>query len=185
MFGFRQKRVDDACMEAAGLSLRSKLEEATSRFLGEHRVGVSAIDDSVRKFTESQMFVLSLSTSLFNGCLTDAYYEAGKADLMTGLPANLKIDHDLSRATLRSAWSSFQPVTRANLDTRYRYILVSKLMSPGEASLWAHMETWSESVAHEHFRLQQPIRVGWLDFIEALGRGDKEAALWALQSHDR
>lgn len=185
MFGLGQNRVDAACMEAAGLSLKSKLDEATSRFVGERRIDVVDIDDSVRRLIESQMFMLSLSTSLLNGCLTDAYYEAGKADPLSGLPRNLKVDHDLSRAALRLSWSQFGPITRANLDTRYRYVLVSKLMSPGEAGLWAQMEAWSETAADKHFRLHQPLRLGWLDFIEALGRGDKEGAVAALRDHGR
>ena len=182
MLNWFKPRPNAEAVMAAAADLDARLGEAISLYSELYRSTPEFIDESVRRLIECQMFVVSLSTSLWSGCLTDAYYDMGRANPAAGLP-NIKFDHDTMRSALRRAWQNFSPVTRMNLDARYRYIYVAKLLSPAEQQLFALMEEWSEEAFSQTFRFQQPLRFGWVKFIDDLGQRDKAGALAALSDY--
>jgi hypothetical protein len=147
-----------------GIETASSLRETT----------LAAIDEAVRSIFEAQMIVVSFTTSVLNYTLTDTYYDAGMASPISGMPKVKFSDHD-ARVALREAWSPFSPLTRMNLDTRYRFIRKG-LLHPAEQELWSEIEVWSEYKARDHFERQHQLSSDWAVFALALAEGDKQQA---------
>lgn len=166
-------RVDGDCLAATGEAIRQRLEDSLQTYCAVNETTIDQIDIAIRRSVEAQMMVVSLSTSLYNYCLTDAYYDAGKASMFTGMP-KVRFRHDDVRSALHLAWADL-PACILNLDMRYRYFYVNELASSQEQQLWARMERWSEYKAQRIFQFQQNLGLGWLNFIMALDRGDVTA----------
>lgn len=181
MFGLFKKRADPRLLADVAGKIREKLDTSVNRFCDSRQISSAEIGEAIRIVVDAQMFVVSFSTSLFNYCLIDACYDAGLADPLTGKLA-IKLDPADARHVLRQAWSSFQPPVRANLDMRYRYMLVECLATPHEQETWERMERWSERATSDHFEMQQPLRTGWLTFIQAVGVMDIAGARAALDN---
>ena len=167
-------RVDRDCLAATGEAIRQRLEDSLQTYCAVNETTIDQIDIAIRRSVEAQMMVVSLSTSLYNYCLTDAYYDAGKASMFTGMP-KVRFRHDDVRSALHLAWAGL-PACLLNLDMRYRYFYVNELASPQEQQLWARMERWSQYKAERIFQFHQNLGLGWLNFIMALDRGDVTAA---------
>jgi len=174
LFGLFSKRADPGCLRAAGARTGFLLDESLRLFCSTREFETGIIDQTIGNIVEAQMMVVSFSTSLFNYALIDAYHDAGLADPISGMP-KIKFSHDDSRAGLREAWSGFSVPARMNLDMRYRFVLVQKLMNPEEQELWGQMEMWSEHQASRHFEMQRPVSTGWAAFIAALHEGDAQS----------
>jgi hypothetical protein len=138
-------------------------------------VEVERIDEAIRAIVEAQMMVVSFTTSVLNYELIDAYYDAGLASLVTGVP-KLKLTDGNARAALKTSWSLFSTVTRMNLDARYRFVRVARLMNPAEEELWSEMEIWSEYKTRDHFERKRPLSHEWAVFALALAEGDSREA---------
>ena len=167
-------RVDRDCLAATGEAIRQRLEDSLQTYCAVNETTIDQIDIAIRRSVEAQMMVVSLSTSLYNYCLQDAYYDAGKASMFTGMP-KVRFRHDDVRSALHAAWAGL-PACLLNLDMRYRYFYVNELASPQEQQLWARMERWSQYKAERIFQFHQNLGLGWLNFIMALDRGDVTAA---------
>lgn len=174
IFGLFTQRVDKTCLTLAGRAVESHFKCAIRSFCSMHDVCLEELDETIRQTIECQMFVVSLSTSLLNFALIEAYYSAGKASPVEGMP-KIKFTHDDGRLGLREAWAVF-PTCRPNLDMRYRYICVQKLNSPQEQVLWEQMERWSEYYAQQVYVYRQPLSLNWLSFVLALRNRDVPGA---------
>lgn len=170
MFDFLRPRADRACLLAAGNAMKSLLEESLNSGCSVYETSTADIARAINRIVEAQMAVVSLSTSLLNYCLTDAYYDAGKASPLAGMP-RLRVNHDDSLAALHIAWSIFE-WGKSSLDMRYRYIYVRKLNSPQEDALWQRIERWSEKQCRNTFEYQRPFDIAWVEFIHALAQAD-------------
>lgn len=174
MLSFLRRRANPACLDAAGRAMRKHIDQSIITATSLYQVSVDEIDLTFRQQAQAQMFAVSLATSMFNYALTDAYYDAGLAGPISGMPT-IKFDHADARRALRLAWEGL-PHSRLNLDMRYRYILVEGLLSADEQVLWQQMEQWSEEHSERLYRDSKPIDTHWIGFALDNARASVGAA---------
>lgn len=172
MFDFLRPRADRNCLMAAGSAMKEHLRESLHDGCSVYETTPADIAKAINGLIEAQMAVVSLSTSLLNYCLTDAYYDARKADFINGMP-RLRAHHDDSLAALHIAWSVFE-WGKSSLDMRYRYIYVRKLNTPQEATFWQRIEQWSERQCRNTFEYKKPLGIAWVELIHAMATPDTE-----------
>ena len=175
MFNFLRPRADRNCLVAAGLAMKQHFADSLEMGCSLYETTQDEIEDTINRNVEGQMIVVSLSTSLLNYCLTDAYYDAGKASFFEGKPET-RFSHDDSRLALHTAWSLFA-TCKANLDMRYRYIYVNKLHSHQEEALWRVLKQWSERNCRDVFEFERQFPVQWVGFIEAISKRNTDRAM--------
>lgn len=175
MFGLFKQRADRNCLIMAGKSAGALLEGRINSCGLMFETDLEKIDLAIRQNSICQMLIVSLTTSLGNYTLQDAYHDAGFAGPLSPMP-ELKFHHDDSRLLIQHAFEFF-PTCRMNLDMRYRYVMVQKLMSTAEAEIWQSFESWTGKMARTKFQYRQELDTYWIGFIERFAGGDQPAAM--------
>lgn len=180
MFGLFTPRVDHNCLqnggEKAGRILVDSLEAGCSLY----EISRTEFAEAVRRHTDCQLMVVAMTSAICGYTLQDAYYDAGLAGPLSGMPKvkfNVRTD---GRAMAQAAWSQFPPC-KADLDMRYR-IVFSRQLSVPEAGLWERCEDWASAAARSKFEYQQQLSPGWIRFVHDISSGDVAGAKQLLKS---
>jgi hypothetical protein len=176
MFGLFKKRVDPKALHSATSMACERLRGNVQLFANLRRCEQDEVEAAINLGVETHMFALSVTMTLLNFTIQDAYADAGLAGPIDPLP-DFKMTPDDERTAIRDAWAFVRnSVIRMNIDARYRYICVNKLNTPEEEALWQQMTHWSDGEVRRSFEMKQDLSTDWLAFCTALRGGDQQAA---------
>ncbi|VVS99696.1 conserved hypothetical protein [Sphingomonas aurantiaca] len=149
MFGLFKKGVDQACLQSAGQQAAIHLMRSIKLYSDLNEIDQYRIEEAINKSVEAQIITVQVALSILNYTIQDAYYEAGLASPLKGMP-KFRMTTDDTRKALRLVLSGFK-ICKANLDMRYRYMCVANLMTDEERALDSQIAEWSQNAVRDVF----------------------------------
>lgn len=187
--------LEDAFRPKADSAETLLLATRKSRLTFNRHIGVFAddlerVEEGVRATTEGQLMIVAFSVTLLNLSIQDVAYDQGNVDRLkllsdkNGFPSVNVSDNSL-RAALQDIWSNFSPITRTNLDMRYRYIFGANLNSDYESKIYHIMSNYCMRSLKREFTYGSSADLEWFEFLISIADGDQVKAKKFLDNWSR